>query len=223
MAYRAGGLGSSDATKVEVELVVATNDAVRACLSAKGFEYPTPKPESVVNAPTDIGNVEWTRKCGFGISTLPPPTGPGTDPLVDYLASLSSNARSAFDAALGRQGSGGCLDIGDANARQTLGIADLDKRFASMPSPLADADMQHAEAVWRTCVANAGVTAANLPDLIRTFATRTQAVAGSPELLKSLQQEEVRTAVRTFDCNASRNHVLASVIERQLVAQAGSG
>ncbi len=188
-------------------------------MEQRGFDYPAQINKSTPPLATDIGNRDWVASYGFGISTLPPPSAASSDPLADYVLSLPDASRRAFSEALGAEDTEGCLRQGDREAREELGIADVDERFSLMPSPLEDPRMQEAEAEWRECVSAVGVASNDLLELIGSFSTRLTESASAPAALSALQKDEITTAVATFDCNAARNEVLATVTRDLLVSQ----
>lgn len=216
----AGTLGATDEQKVTRELSDAIHEEIANCLDSAGFSFP-PDTAASSGPPSELSNRDWVSKYGFGISTRPSSQDvPSEDnPLLKYLDSLAPSARAAFDEAFGEQGSGGCLDQGNAAARKALDIEDIDTRLNNLPPLDQFPEVQVAEQAWRDCAREAGVRADGLLQLTGSFGTRVQNLTPTDSAgLAALRQEEISTALAVFDCTVSRNKVVTEFVASRLTS-----
>jgi len=175
-----------------VEVRVTT--AVRACMEARGFDYPGPAVAGGLDTMLD------PARDGYGIAA-------GSSPEIRIgSGSIPEGRRPEYETALfggdlsGDPGSGGCAAVGLAELNAA--VAELD----ALPYPIAQlqaevaADSRYRDALaeWVSCMRDEGITAISPDKLIEDFVARLS--RSSAEEARELAEEERRVAAADFGC-----------------------
>jgi hypothetical protein len=219
----AGVLGPDEEYEAMLEVARVSDQKVRECMSAAGFDYP-----SSINVVSDslsppsgsFSDRSWVETYGFGVSTTFENVSvtSGGDPVSSYLESLSSSERGALLEQLGDIGTGGCLDQGNEQALRELGIDDVQATYNELPDLSQVPEVIAAEQDWIACAQRAGVRSSGLLELIGTFSSRLQALPpDDEEALSALRAEEVASALAVFDCTKARNAIVTEVLAGLIV------
>jgi hypothetical protein len=212
----------------------AVAELTAACMAGRGLRWlPVVEPAPRIPDP-DLGPIDWARRWGFGVSTIPPGAeiAPGDDPNRTFVETLPVPSHEAYLLALlGDRTTPGCQATASASVyglRDRLlgplrpGLTAMDARIAADPANIRAVDR------WRACVRPViGRLAADrrtLPAaLLEHFLQRsaavgrgTRAVAG----LAAVQADERRVATVVARCElayASDRGAAAAPHERAFV------
>lgn len=179
-----------------------------ACMTKAGWTYQpviSGDAERAADPTLPLAQViDLRRKVGYGI-TLPP--NEKGDANFAYLQSLSADDQSAFLAALGDSGSGGCVDLAEREGH--AGIPFYDPAYSALTSEFsaalaASTAMENAWGEWTTCMAAHGIIATSQLDLQTTVRSKIDLPADEYRgQYPALVADEVRTASADVDCYAA--------------------
>ena len=221
-AYVSGELGAGDVVKLESEIFAEVQTETRACMAALGFDFLISGPEGYISTPTDIGNRAWVEIHGYGISTEEPPTQAAVDPNAEYLRSLSPQALSAYQAALGGgPDHAGCAESSRTTVEARLGVTEINQAASKMRDVLNDPRVVEADSEWSTCAATFGISASSILELTDDLTAEFQSLPQQNVSQEAFRSKEITIATQLFDCTAARNAIVREVNREYLEEQLG--
>lgn len=200
-----GDASAREATEVQVAIETGRLNFVVQCMSDRGFMFFAPPPASVVQLydGPERSSIEYARAFGFGVSTNPPPAAPAggasDDRNVQYLDGLSAQGQAAYGTA-----AADCEARSADLATTSPELAAVQTRFDRLTGRLRASNLySRLVSTWRECVSAKGFRADDLDSMIDSFARRSAEARASADasMVESLRQEEISTAVSTFQCN----------------------
>lgn len=215
-----GMLGASEEAALKRTLMAEKQAMISSCMAEEGFDY-FPNNLDVLGVPDsgrpDLGSLAFAEQFGFGASIDPvdPETqmdDPGVAQNAAYRNTLGADAQARYDRLLED------CDLNSVPEVDGVPLAALDQRFgeatrkAQNSSRFADIN-----SVWSACVTEFDVAEATYGALVASFLDRYETARLDPDTLASLQAEERRVAIQTFECT---NAYLSSVAD--LVADSRS-
>lgn len=198
-----GLIGSSEEAALKRALIVEKQTLIASCMAEQGFDYIPNKIDTLGVPEPDrpqLGTIAFAEQLGFGASIDPAASVREiTDPTVDqngaYRNSLEAGAQLRYDRQLED------CDLRSVPEVDGVSVAVLDQRInEAMQRAESSSRFVDINAEWAACASEFGVAEATYGALVTTFLDRYEAVRRDPESLDSLQTEERRIAVQTFDC-----------------------
>ncbi|NUU18244.1 hypothetical protein HP550_13385 [Cellulomonas humilata] len=214
-----------EADRVEREKRV--EELVAACMADEGFEYwprgPAPEWDE-----WEQFTLEYAQQYGYGsTTTVPPPdTTEPADPNEEYLESLSSSARTAYDQAMwdfsDPENPGGCAGDAQTTVYQD-GRWEEDPAFAELHAQyetwlfamLEDPRMTEAATEWSACMADAGYDVATPSDAQESLSGGSSGVIITPEV----QKREIDTAVADLTCQIETDYQTSMLAAQHVMEQ----
>ena len=217
---------------------LAEQEYIAACMARLGFTYyPQPFVGGRVHVPDpdDLapGTREFAETYGFGISRPPrssfdfgPQSAIPPDPNRHHLAQMGESERAAWDIAFwgdpATRPEGRNIDLTQwgcmGKARHEFWIRTVPTAFEGLEAEIerfelaipADPRVLALDAVWSSCILDAGFSGFESPDAVRGSLSAEwrpdEPVSRGPQQLAEFFEREVTLAVAEWDCRAMVNY-----------------